>query len=556
MDFVDKGIPNDQCVDQLIEQQNKQTNFILNSTTMNSRNSDGTINFDFKVFNELENGLFDLKLDYSNETANKLKIENLKLNHFSIEHKTELDNYKLLTNGNQLNGNLNHLNPSSIEMNGNSNYLRFNQSAKFNLDHPNFNNSNLISQSYEYAKIANEFKEKLNDVFTAISFYTKAIELNPNEFRFYCNRSICLQQANRLNEALDDANTAINLMPNARKPLLRKSEIYAILNKYNDAENVLNYSLKLDKATDIPVEVIHEEIQKLIKTVLTKCGINSSIIKQTNHCKSIEEAIDYAFSKQMEEKLNSQKFNASTANNTLNNEKSYASAVSLDKHQKSNISNLKSLDSQETIDNLTDEELNNIGTPNRKLSINEELFTFNIQSPLRKDSFSFNQLDTAKHLLHLNNNNLIENSSSLANINNGKFANYLHQQQQQYSTSNRHQPIDIPIMNRKRNSISLCEPSDNNSFSIKSLNNFTHFSNDYDAVLNSGFKSFLNEITEPIYSKSLGSNLSLPNKNYITKNEGINNSNIDFIDPKYKEAVERANICTNLIGYKGLWLGT
>ncbi|KAK4336667.1 hypothetical protein RND71_043671 [Anisodus tanguticus] len=240
------------------------------------------------------------------------------------------------------------------ELHGIDNPIPFNDNVSYNI------NNNLINQSYEYAKLANEFKEKLNDVYTALNYYTKAIELNPFEFRFYCNRSICLQQANRLPEALEDANSAINLMPNARKPYIRKAEILALLNKYNDAENILKFCLKLENANDIPTEVVQEEIQKLIKTVITKCGISSNIIKQAIHCNTIEEAIDFAFSKQIELKLNSLKYN---------NEKNFANVIRSENGKCVSIS--KSL---ETIDYFTDEESNNL-TPNRKSKSDSNVFS-------------------------------------------------------------------------------------------------------------------------------------------------------------------------------------
>lgn len=590
MDFVHKGLPSDQCVS--IEPRG-ELDQPINSYHGYPAGQDAFASFDYQqVFGELENGFVDLKIGYSDAAADQMSNDEHKFINFSPTEEQSVDTvdseYKLLSNGGLTSGNSANLtnltsnltnlsghpngHPNCSLSNGSNGGALFsgNTSGQFNgvkygselnqHQHQQFN-GNQISQSYDFAKIANEFKEKLNDVFTAITFYSRAIELNPIEFRFYCNRSICLQQANRLSEALEDANSAISLNPNARKPLLRKAEIFAILNKYNDAENILNYSLKLETATDIADDVIQEEIQKLIKSVLTKCGISTPIIEQANHCMSIEQAMDYAFGKQMEEKLNSQNFTPATTttsngNGNCHNEKSYASVIRSTKsnqHQYSNhrqapsILNLKSIDSQETIDYLTDEELTNISTPNRKLSINEELFTFNLQSPsLKKDPFSFNQFESAKHLMQLNPNyGLIESgSASLASLSNGSS--------QQYTTS-KQQPIDIPGMsNRKRNSISLCEPSsENGSFSVRSLN-FDSLSNlnDFDGGLS--FRRFVNE-SESIYSKSLGANLSSSGRNYVTKQEA--NGLADAIDPKYKEAMERANRCTNLIGYKGLWLG-
>lgn len=515
MDFVDKAITNE-CVDLRPQ----------NATAYLNSGPDQMANYDMKnVFSDLENGLSDLKIAYNDSTAkqtNANKFTNFNSTDHRIDTTDDHKSFNGLTNG-QFNA----------QLNSNSHSI----------------NSNLISQSYELAKVANEFKEKLNDVYTAITYYNKSIALNPYEGRFYVNRSICLQQANRLNEALDDANRAISLMPNTRKPFLRKAEIFQMMNKFNDAENCLNYCLKSETANDIPIDVVRDEIQKLIKTALTRCGIGGSIIKQTNHCNSIEEAIDYAFGKQMEEKLNSQhRFAAAptNTNNIMNHNEKGCALMRADKRPPT-IPISKSLDSQETVDYFTDEEIAN--TPNRKLSINEEMFTFNLQSPsFRKDSlsFTFNQIETAKHFLHLNNNNynlnneqtsnLIENSSSLANLNcdNEQFIR------------NSTQSIGIPIMNRKRNS--LCEPID--SFNVKSLNldRFSNSSNFFDSAIERRFYA----ANESIYSKSLGSNLGSIHRNFSANKQDSFN---DAVEPSFKDAVERANQCTNLVGYKGLWLG-
>lgn len=517
---------------------NLKMNFMDQDTNshLNKRKVNYVPNDEVKMaFNNLENGLIDLKLGF-NETVNeKMMMNNNQKSSFHnqiVEHTVdETDDCKSINiiNNNQTNGQING------QMNG-----QLIQNVASN------QNSNLISQSYEFAKVANEFKEKLNDVYTAISYYNKSIELNPYEGRFYVNRSICLQQANQLNEALDDANTAINLMRNARKPYLRKAEIYQVMNKFNDAENCLNHCLKLKTANDIPIEVVQDEIQKIIKTALTKCGISSSIVKQTNHCTSIEQAIDYAFGKQMEEKLNLQhKFAANNAA-MMNNQNEKAVHYAIRSQSRPTIPISKSLDSQET-DYLTDEELAN--TPNRKLSINEEtMFPFNIQSQspsIRKDSFTFNQIETARHLLHLNNYHLhndqalAESCTALANLNNNDF---IHKQ----STS-----VGIPIKSRqKRNS--LCEPIENglNAFSLKSLNSDRLSSHFFDSPIER--RVYANEELLPIYSKSLGSNLSSLHRNFLSaKHDSV----VDVVEPNFKEAVERANVCTNLIGYKGLWLG-
>lgn len=513
MDFVDKALSND----------NKTINY-SNSNFMGN----------------LESEFYDLKINANDKTENSVTTNyGCKLgNGFSNNH---------ILNGHS-NKNKSPFSPAS-------------STQQFNL------NNDLINESYEYAKTANEFKEKSNDVYTAIIYLTKAIELNPTEFRFYCNRSICLQQANRLNEALDDANSAINLNPNARKPYIRKAEILCLLSKYNEAENALNYCLRLKGATDIPIHVVQDEIQKLIKMVLTRCGISGTIVKQAAHCQTIEEGIDFAFSKQMEHKLSSQKFANNNGNTMLNNH--LQSFVNNGKQRHPSLTISKSLDSQETIDYLTDEELNNLGTPNRKLSINEDFFNFNLQSPLRKETFSFNQIDKTRHFLQLNNynnlnsnehnTNLVQNSSSLANLNSQQFTNPMNK------------AISIPIqMNRKRNSISLCEALDSN-YTAKSLS-FDRFSNylDTNSQINTAVRHLsgnsANEnayLDQQIYSKSLGSNLgfiqsstsfSNSNRNYGAKDNEPNFS-IEPIPLKYKEAIERANQATNLIGYKGLWLG-
>lgn len=71
----------------------------------------------------------------------------------------------------------------------------------------------------DYKTLAEEFKDKGNscfqsgDIQQAISFYTQAIELDPDNYVYYSNRSAAYMKADSKSKALKDAERCLELSP-------------------------------------------------------------------------------------------------------------------------------------------------------------------------------------------------------------------------------------------------------------------------------------------------------------------------------------------------------
>ena len=88
----------------------------------------------------------------------------------------------------------------------------------------------------------------------AIEFYSKAIDLEPENHTFYSNRSAAYKSYGKFDEALDDANKCIELQADWAKGYVRKGTVYIQQNKLDLAEEVYKQGLKLCTAKE-PLKV-------------------------------------------------------------------------------------------------------------------------------------------------------------------------------------------------------------------------------------------------------------------------------------------------------------
>lgn len=99
---------------------------------------------------------------------------------------------------------------------------------------------------------AAEFKNLGNKAFTeekfeeALDYFTKAIELNPNDHVFYSNRSGCYASLKNYQEALNDANKCISIKPDWAKGYTRKGLAQFYLNDYDGAIQTYEGALQID----------------------------------------------------------------------------------------------------------------------------------------------------------------------------------------------------------------------------------------------------------------------------------------------------------------------
>lgn len=98
----------------------------------------------------------------------------------------------------------------------------------------------------------NQLKEKGNAALsvgqyeTAISHYTEAITLDPNNHVLYSNRSAAYAKAENYPLALVDANKTVELAPTWSKGYSRKGSALAFLGKFDEAIAAYEKGLELE----------------------------------------------------------------------------------------------------------------------------------------------------------------------------------------------------------------------------------------------------------------------------------------------------------------------
>lgn len=80
----------------------------------------------------------------------------------------------------------------------------------------------------------------------AVECFTKAIQLDSSDYRFFGNRSYCHERLSQFDKALKDANKVISLASDWPKGYFRKGKALAGLKNYQAAEEAFMQVLKLD----------------------------------------------------------------------------------------------------------------------------------------------------------------------------------------------------------------------------------------------------------------------------------------------------------------------
>eukprot|EP01027_Heterolobosea_sp_BB2_P019590 GEZU01027542.1.p1 GENE.GEZU01027542.1~~GEZU01027542.1.p1 ORF type:complete len:196 (+),score=35.40 GEZU01027542.1:193-780(+) len=89
-----------------------------------------------------------------------------------------------------------------------------------------------------------------NDFQSAIEYYTKAIELDPNNHVFYSNRAACYISLHQYNKALADSRRSIKINPKFVRAYQRKANALAGLFKYDEAIAAVGRGLKIEPNND------------------------------------------------------------------------------------------------------------------------------------------------------------------------------------------------------------------------------------------------------------------------------------------------------------------
>jgi len=90
------------------------------------------------------------------------------------------------------------------------------------------------SQSQKYKELGNQSYKK-QDYTKALTYYTKAIEINSHDPNFYTNRALCSFNLNRFEDCIKDCDRALGINSNLTKALKKKWQAYINLLKFDEA---------------------------------------------------------------------------------------------------------------------------------------------------------------------------------------------------------------------------------------------------------------------------------------------------------------------------------
>ena len=119
------------------------------------------------------------------------------------------------------------------------------------------------------AKTADQWKLEGNDFFKnknytdAITSYTKAITLNPNDVSYFGNRAACYLALKNYHKTVEDCDRAIAIDPNFAKGYRRRALALMNMLKFEDSLNSFKKAVALDKDQTIKNE--YEDCQSLEK---------------------------------------------------------------------------------------------------------------------------------------------------------------------------------------------------------------------------------------------------------------------------------------------------
>nr|XP_057915128.1 tetratricopeptide repeat protein 31 isoform X2 [Doryrhamphus excisus] len=99
----------------------------------------------------------------------------------------------------------------------------------------------------------------------AAGMFTEAIKCDPNDYRFFGNRSYCYYCLEHYTQALADAERSIQLAPDWPKGHFRKGSALMGMKRYSDAQKAMEQVLKLDKDCEEAVnDLFHCKLRQLM----------------------------------------------------------------------------------------------------------------------------------------------------------------------------------------------------------------------------------------------------------------------------------------------------
>lgn len=148
--------------------------------------------------------------------------------------------------------------------------------------------ANRILQSRQLAIRGNE-AANVGQYAVAVRLFTDAIHLDPNDHRFFGNRSYCFDQLGQFEEALKDAEKAIKIASHWPKGHFRKGLALKGLAKYIESEGAFEQVLLLDKGCEeAQMEIINVRISRIVEMGFTEQQAKLAIKKHIN----VQPAVD------------------------------------------------------------------------------------------------------------------------------------------------------------------------------------------------------------------------------------------------------------------------
>ncbi|XP_026076788.1 small glutamine-rich tetratricopeptide repeat-containing protein alpha-like isoform X1 [Carassius auratus] len=102
----------------------------------------------------------------------------------------------------------------------------------------------------EHLKTDGNDQMKVENYSAAVEFYSKAIQLNPQNAVYYCNRAAAYSKLGNYAGAVQDCERAIGIDPNYSKAYGRMGLALASLNKHSEAVSYYKKAMELDPDND------------------------------------------------------------------------------------------------------------------------------------------------------------------------------------------------------------------------------------------------------------------------------------------------------------------
>ncbi|XP_036619457.1 tetratricopeptide repeat protein 31 isoform X2 [Trichosurus vulpecula] len=97
----------------------------------------------------------------------------------------------------------------------------------------------------------------------AVLLFTKAIKLNPRDYRLFGNRSFCHERLGQPGWALGDARVALNLRPQWPRGLFQLGKALVGLQRFKEAADVFRETLAMDKSQPDAVQELQQCLLQL-----------------------------------------------------------------------------------------------------------------------------------------------------------------------------------------------------------------------------------------------------------------------------------------------------